>query len=120
MMIVNGLPGPKDIQPNRTMGGVSSTHILLEFPPHHLIHHAYIGLDDAHDLSGNVFVDVVGDGDAREAVADEGDGDVNALQEAKGVDAAQDEATLIQGLGALGGGADADGREGMADGDEEG
>ena len=39
----------------------------------HLIHHAYIGLDDAHDLSGNVFVDEVGDRDAREAVADEGD-----------------------------------------------
>ena len=92
----------------------------LELAPDQRIHHADVGLDDADHLGGDVFVNVVGNGDAREAVADEGDGDVNALQKAKGVDAAQNKATLIQGFGALGGGADAYGWEGMADGGEEG
>ena len=48
------------------------------------------------------------------AVADEGDSNVDTLQEAYRVDAAEDEAALVQGFGAFGGGADADGREGMA------
>jgi len=73
-----------------------------ELPPNHLVHHAHIGLDDADDLGGDVLVHVVGDGDAREAVADEGDGDVNALEKADGVDAAEDEAAFVQGFGALG------------------
>ena len=83
------------------------------FPPDHLIHHAHIGLDDADNLRGNILVHVVGDGDTREAVADEGDGDVDTLEQALGVDAAEHEAALVQGFGALGRCPDADGREGM-------
>ena len=92
----------------------------LELPPDHLVDDADVGLDDADDFGGDVLVHVVGDRDAGEAVADEGDGNVYALEEALGVDTAQNEATLVQGFGALGGGADADGREGMANGGEEG
>ena len=93
---------------------------VLELPPDHFVDNAHIALDDADNLRGDVFVHVVGDGDAGEAVADEGDGDVNTLQEALGVNAGEDEAAFIQGLGTLGAGADADGREGMTDGGEEG
>ena len=45
--------------------------IKLELPPNHLVDDAGVGLDDADDLGGDVFVYVVGDGDAGEAVADE-------------------------------------------------
>ena len=93
---------------------------MLELAPDHLVDDAGVGLNNADDFGGDVLIDVVGDGDAREAVADEGDGDVHALQEAFGVDAGEDEAALVEGLGALGAGADADGREGMANGGEEG
>ena len=86
----------------------------LELAPDHFVHHADVGLDDADDFGGYVFVYVVGDRDAGEAVADEGDGNVYALQEALGVDAGQDEATFIERFGALGRCADAHGREGMA------
>ena len=53
------------------------------------------------------------------AVADEGDGDIDALEEAGGVDAAEDEAAFVQGLRALSGGADAHSRERLADRCEE-
>ena len=76
-------------------------------------------MDDLHHLRRNVLVYVVGDGNPGEAVADEGDGDVNALQQALGVDAAEDEAAFVEGFGALGAGADANGRERMADAGEE-
>jgi len=91
----------------------------LELAPDHLIHHADVGLDDADHLGGDVLVHVVGDGNAGEAVADEGDGYVYALQEALGVNAAQDKASLVKGLGALGAGADAHGRERVTDAGEE-
>lgn len=54
------------------------------------------------------------------AVVDEGDGDIDTLEQALGVNSAQDETTLVQGFGTLGRGANADGREGMANGGEEG
>ena len=92
---------------------------MLELPPDHLIHHADVGLDDADHLGGDVFVYIVGDGEAGEAVADERDGDVHALQQALGVDARKDKAALVESFRPLGTGADADGREGMADGGEE-
>lgn len=97
----------------------SPAHIHLKLPPNHLIHHADVGLDDADHLGGDVFVNVVGNRDAGEAVADEGDGDVYTLQQALGVDAAEHEAALIQRLRTFGGGTDAHGREGMADGGKE-
>lgn len=92
---------------------------MLDLPPDHLIHHADVGLDDADHLGGDVFVNVVGDRDAGEAVADEGDGNVYALEKALGVDAGEHEAAFVEGFGALCAGADADGREGVANGGEE-
>ena len=92
----------------------------LVFPPHHLVYHPDVGLDDANNLGGHILVHVVGHGDAREAVADEGDGNVHTLEKADGVDATENEAAFVQGLGALGRCPDADGREGMPDTREEG
>ena len=91
-----------------------------KLPPHHLIHHPHVALDDADNLRGDVLIDIVRHGDARVAVADEGDGDVDALEEAGGVDAAEDEATFVQGLRPFGRSADTDGWERMADAREEG
>ena len=92
---------------------------MLELPPDHLIDDADVGLDDANHLRGNVFVHIVRHRDAGEAVADEGNGDIYALQQALGVDARKDKAALVESFRPLGTGADADGREGMADGGEE-
>ena len=49
-----------------------------------------------------------------------GDGGVHGLEEALLVNACENEAGLVQGLGPLGAGPDADGREGMPDAGEEG
>lgn len=87
----------------------------LELAPNHFVDNANVRLDDANDLRGDVFVHVVGNRDARQAVADEGDGYVYALQEALGVDAGKHEAALVEGFGTLGRCPNADGREGMAD-----
>ena len=38
--------------------------VRLELPPHHLIHNPSIALDNLDDFGGDVFVDVVGDGEA--------------------------------------------------------
>ena len=92
----------------------------LELPPNHLVHHPDIALDDADDLGGDILIDIIRHRDARETVADEGDGDVDTLEKADGVNAAEHEAALVQGLGALGRCTDADGRERMADACEEG
>ena len=53
-------------------------------------------------------------------VAAEGDGGVNGLEEALFVDAGDDKVGFVEGFGALGGGADADGGEGASDAGEEG
>ena len=53
------------------------------------------------------------------AVANEFDGDIDALEESLGVDAGEDEAALVEGFGALGARADAYGREGMANAGKE-
>ena len=47
-------------------------------------------------------------------IADKGDGGVDGLEEAFGVDAGEDEAAFVEGLGAFGAGADADSWERMA------
>ena len=90
-----------------------------ELPPHHLVHHARIALDDADYFGAYVFVRVVGHGDAGVAGADERDGHFHALQEAFLVDAAEDEAAFVEGFGAFGAGADAHGGERVADAGEE-
>ena len=88
-------------------------------PPHHLVDDARIALDNLDDLGGDVLVYVVGHGDTVEAVLAKADGGVDCLKQAAAVDAGDDEAALVDGLGALRAGADAHGGEGMADAGEE-
>lgn len=93
---------------------------MLELPPDHLVDDADVGLDDADDLRGNVFVHVVRDRDARIAVLDQFHSHINGLQQTLGINTTEDKAALVQRFRALGGGADADSREWMADGGEKG
>ena len=92
----------------------SLSFIRSIFSPHHLIHNPCIALDDLHHLIRHVLVGIVRHGDAEVAAAVHLDRHVHGLQQAGGVDAGQDKAALVQRLGALGAGADADGREGPA------
>ena len=94
----------------------------LLFSPDHLVDDADVGLDDLHDLVGDVFVGVVGDGDGAAIflLADHLDRGIDGLKQSLRVDAGEDETRLVERLGAFGGGADADGGEGMTDGGEEG
>ena len=82
--------------------------------PNHLVDDAGIALDDFDNFGGDVFVYVVGHGDAVVTVLAKADGGVNGLQETLGVDAGDDKAAFVDGLGTLGAGADAHGGEGMA------
>ena len=77
-------------------------------------------MDEFDDFGGDVFVGVVGDGESVVVVGVEGDGEVDGLEEGVGVDAGEDEAAFVEGFGAFGGGADAHGWEGVADGCEVG
>ena len=91
----------------------------LEFPPDHFVDNARVGLDNFDHLGGDVLVHVVRDGDAVLAVAAKFHGRIHRLQQGFPVDAGDDEVALVQRLRTLSGGADADGRERMADGGEE-
>ena len=92
----------------------------LVFPPHHLVHDAGVALDDLYHLGGDGLVGVVGNGRlGQRPLGVELDGGVDGLQQALLGDARQREARLIQGLGALGGGADARCRERAPDAREE-
>ena len=83
----------------------------LVFPPHHLIHNPGVALDDLHHFGGDVFLHVVRHGDAVVAVLVHLHSGIHGLEEAVRIDACQDETSLVQSLGALGGGADAHRRE---------
>ena len=72
-------------------------------------------MDNLDDLVADV-VGVVGYGDAVVAVAGHADGEVHALQETLLVNAAEDKAGLVEGLGTLRAGTDAHGGDGVADG----
>ena len=85
------------------------------FPPHHLIDNANVALDDLDYFVADI-VGVVGYGDAVIAVSGHADGEIHALQEALLVNAAEDEAGLVEGFGTLGAGADAHCGDGFADG----
>lgn len=91
----------------------------LKLPPHHLIHNPHIALDYLHDFGADVFVGVVGHGDAVVAIGVHLYGCVNGLKEALLVDAADEEAAFVEGFGSFGAGADADCGERVADGGEE-
>ena len=84
---------------------------FLVFPPYHLIDYPHIALDDLDDFGADVFIGVVRDGDAVEAVTAESNGGVDCLEEALFVYAGDDEAPFVDGFGPFGGCADADGRE---------
>lgn len=88
-------------------------------PPDHPVDDAGVGLDDLDDLGGDVLVGVGRDRKAEVASAVHLHGGVHGLQKAPLVNAGEDEAGLVKGLGALGRGADADGRERMAYAGEE-
>ena len=73
----------------------------------HTILSTGITLNNPHHLGAHILIDIIRHGDAGVAIVDEGDCDVDTLEKALGVDAAQDEAAFVQGFGALGAGADA-------------
>ena len=92
----------------------------LPFSPHHLVDDTGVALDDLHDLRADVFFDVVGHGDAVVAVSVHRDCGIDRLQERLFIDARDKEAGLVERFGAFGAGADAHGRERVADACEEG
>ena len=89
------------------------------FAPDETVDDAGIALDYLDHLRTDVFVHVVGDGDAVLPVAAQLNGGIHSLKEGFLIDAGDDEIAFVEGFGTLGGGADADGREGMTDGGEE-
>ena len=93
--------------------------IVLFFSPHHLVDDGDIGLDNLdHDI-GDVFADVDVDRGAVVVVAVHGNGCLYGLEERFLIDTGEYESGVVEALGALGGGADTDGREGMPHGGEE-
>lgn len=84
-----------------------------------MVNYACITLNNHHYFGADVLVHVVWDGDAGETVTDEGYGDIHALEQTNGIDAAEHEATLVEGFGTFGGGTDADCGEGMTYAGEE-
>ena len=89
--------------------------IISKLPPHHLIHHSGVALYDTDDFRADVLVDIVWNGDSRVAVLDEAYSKVNALQEAYGIDAAENKTSLVKCLGTFSARTDAHSREGMPD-----
>ena len=72
-----------------------------KFPPHHLIDHAGVGLDDLDHLGRNILIGVVRHGRAVVAAAVHLNSGCHRLQQALPVDAGKDKARLVQRLGAL-------------------
>ena len=81
-----------------------SRDIQRFFSPDHFVDDANIGLNDFHDLVGNVFVSVVGDGDGAAVflLADHLDGGIDGLQESFCVNTGEDEAGFVECFGAFG------------------
>lgn len=76
-------------------------------------------MHDLHDLGADSLVHIVGNGDTMLAVTTELYGGVNGLEQRLLVDTSNDEIALVDGLGTLGRGADADSGEGVANAGEE-
>ena len=89
------------------------------FPPHHLIHYPHITLNNLHDLGADILIDIIRHRNTVTAISTELDSSVNRLEERLCVDAGNDEICLVDGFGTFGGGADADGREGVTNTGEE-
>lgn len=107
------------VEPLGTVFILAYAVIRLLLPPHHLVHDAGVALDELDHLVADVLVDVVRHGHAVAAVGLHAHGNVHGLQQTLRVDAAQDEAGLVQGLGALSRSADANRREGLPHAAEE-
>ena len=71
-------------------------------PPDHFVHYADVGLDDADNFRRDILIDVIGNGNARAIVLYQFDCNVHALQQALGVNAAQNKATFVEGFRTLG------------------
>ena len=89
------------------------------FSPDHFIHYPCVALDDFHHLGAYILVYIVGYGYAMVSVSVHLHGAIHRLQEAVGVDARDEETTLIQGLGTLRAGTDTHRREGVSHAGEE-
>ena len=105
----------------RCPGECITYFLFLLFSPDHFVDDADIGLDDFHDLVGDVFVPVIRDGDGASVLflADHLDGGVDRLQKAFCIDAGENEAGFVERLGAFRGGADTDGGERVSNRGEE-
>ena len=93
--------------------------MIILFSPHHFVDDTHIALNDLHHLGGDNFIYIVRDGDAMLTVFAEFYGGIYSLEEALGINAGNDEVTLVDGFGTFGRGTDADGREWMANAGEE-
>lgn len=89
------------------------------FTPHHLIDNGGVGLDDFDYYIADVLAHVDVDGGAVVVVAIHCDGGVYCLKKRLFINPGEDESCVVEALGALGRGADADGRERMTYGSEE-
>ena len=74
--------------------------IFSIFSPDHLVYDTDIGLYDPYDLAGDV-VGVVGHWNAAVSVGGHPDSELHGLQQPFGVNAAEDEAALVEGLSVL-------------------
>lgn len=92
----------------------------LFFTPNEAINYAGVGLDYLYDFGRDIFFYIVRYWDAIVTVLVHCDGSVYCLQQALFVNAGDDEAGFVKSFGTLGAGADADGREWVTDGGEEG
>ena len=91
----------------------------LFFSPHHLIHYANIALNNLHNLDGDIFIRIVRNRGAVVAVFNKFYCRIDGLEKTLGVDAGENEARLVERLGTLGRGTDADCRKRMSYAGEE-
>ena len=88
-------------------------------PPYHLVDNADVGLDDLHDLGGDILIYIVGDGKTVVALFAEFYGGIDGLEKGLRVNTGNDEVAFVDGFGPFRTGSDTDGREGVADAGEE-
>ena len=75
---------------------------ISELSPNHLINNTCIRLYDLHDLSGNVFLNVIRYGNTVITVSTHINSRRNSLQKAVFINSRKNEASLIKCLGTLG------------------
>lgn len=112
-------PSPFQFATRQCLSKLGIALAASEFSPNHFIDYTHIALYDLHDLGADILVHIVGNGDTMLAVTAELDGGVNGLEQGFLVDTSNDEVALVDSLGTLGRGADADSGEGMTDTGEE-